>query len=584
MSIQSNQRETREPQYKKSPVEPIHEFRHLDPSKPIELPETASNRKCTDVSFLLVFQMFQIVFIISSVYIACVSDLRIGTLGTDGCKNTCGMKNVVKYNKTCPLEDYTYAPFELKSEKKCVSYDECRMRNMTIVNFECLKSHNLTKSENDYLMSQISSEKMLLKTIIIFVITPIIASVLSILVFASFRKKTFATFYFFAILSTIIFLFITPALWYAIYYLTFTENYRTSSLWYLYIIAVICTVVTISLPIIFFWRRRKTKILIQLYREATPAIFKSHYMLVAPLLATLVIEILAIIGILMYLYAQSVKIPQNSSFPIERTFYVGFMCFMAYWIFTFSIGCQNMMTAGAIASYYFSRDKNSLKNQYLKYAKIVVRYHLGTIAGGSLIITVLSVVKFLINQLRDHSCGDAILDCFCECMEEFLHYISVKAYIMTAIHGRNFLKSGKRAVRMMWIHFLDLIQVDGFNAVAMFSAGVIIVLICLFISCAIIKEEHVSFLLVTFIGTLVVAGVTLYFFFSLISISIATVFLCYCEDRHMHDGTDQPYFMSPQLEAAVNEALEFAAARRAAKGLQREQNTRQIAQNSPQNI
>ncbi|XP_064214483.1 choline transporter-like protein 1 isoform X1 [Tribolium castaneum] len=582
MSIQNIQRETSEPAFKALPVEPIRVFRRLDPSKPIDLPETAANRKCTDIPFLLIFEMFQIILIISSVYIASVSDWKIIDLGADECKNTCGMKNVVKYNKKCPLKDYTGFPYIIESEKRCVSEAECKERNWVVIYKECLRNDSLTEEEADYVRQLISWEKTYKTSLILLVITPIIASVLAMMVFLAFRWNAFVTFYTFGALSIVMFLFVTPTLWYIIYYLTVKTNLGWQTLWYLYVAAVVCTIITITLPILFLWRRQQTKFLIQLYREAIPAIFRSNYMLFAPLIATLVLEVLAVIAFFLFGFSQSVKVPQNSSFPVERTFYVVFMLFMGYWIFTFSVGCQNMMTAGVVASYYFSRDKNSLENQYLKFAKIVVRYHLGTVAAGSLTITLVSILKFVINRFRarDSEWCNEVLYLLCHCMEEFLHYVSVKAYIMTAIHGRSFLKSGKRAVRVMWLHFLDLVQVDAFNVLAMFSAGVIITLVCLFIAYAVVAEEHETFILANLIIVLGLAAVTLYLFLSMISVSIGTLFLCYCEDRHMNDDTDQPYYMSPQLEEAVSEALEFAIRTRLEKALRRGQ----ISQNSAPNV
>ncbi|XP_044269873.1 choline transporter-like protein 1 [Tribolium madens] len=583
----SFQRRSTEPEFKSKPVETIHVFRHLDPSAPIVLPEKASNRKCTDIAFLIVFVLCQIILIVSSTYFVWVSDPKITELGEDGCGNTCGIKNVVKYNETCPLEDYTDYPLELFTSETCVSRKECEEMDMVVYYIYCYikLEPNLTEEEANAIKLLISMEdsEPYLK-IIYFVLTPIVASVFSIAVFGLFKWDAFFAFYFFAIFTSILFILAVPGLWYLIYYLVTTKGFLNRAVWLVYVLTIFCTLISISLPILLFFRRRKTKFLIQIYREMIPAIFKSNFMLFLPMLAVITIMILGFVWMILFEHALSVKIPENSSLPAGRLVYMVFLGFMAYWIFLFALHCQGMIASGAVAGYYFARDKDSLKNQYLKYSGIVVRYHLGTVAAVSLVIVVIKGIKMIIHSLRDHEFEaiEIALNVLCHCIEEFLHYISTKAYIMTAIHGKNFLKSGKRAIRMMWIHFLDLIQVDGFNLVALFSAGVTIISICLSVTYTILNDEHRYVIWFALIVTAASATVTLIFFFTLISVSISTLFLCYCEDRHLNDDSDQPYFMSQELATAVSEALEFAAIRRAEKAHQLRQRSRHNQQSNSQ--
>jgi hypothetical protein len=63
---------------------------------------------------------------------------------------------------------------------------------------------------------------------------------------------------------------------------------------------------------------------------------------------------------------------------------------------------------------------------------IMMRYHLGSIALGSLIITIFSIIRMIIeNTIEDNTFFAAIMECCLEMFEEILEYVTKKAYIMT---------------------------------------------------------------------------------------------------------------------------------------------------------
>jgi hypothetical protein len=62
----------------------------------------------------------------------------------------------------------------------------------------------------------------------------------------------------------------------------------------------------------------------------------------------------------------------------------------------------------------------------------MMRYHLGSIALGSLIITIFSIIRMIIeNTIEDNTFFAAIMECCLEMFEEILEYVTKKAYIMT---------------------------------------------------------------------------------------------------------------------------------------------------------
>jgi hypothetical protein len=76
------------------------------------------------------------------------------------------------------------------------------------------------------------------------------------------------------------------------------------------------------------------------------------------------------------------------------------------------------------------REKSTLKKTLCKSAWITVRYHLGTAVVGSIIISLLRIVKFPVRRIRIHH-RDSRLAVYLTRLKECTEYLSKKSYIMT---------------------------------------------------------------------------------------------------------------------------------------------------------
>lgn len=65
--------------------------------------------------------------------------------------------------------------------------------------------------------------------------------------------------------------------------------------------------------------------------------------------------------------------------------------FGLFWTSQFILACEDLVIAGAIAAWYFTREKAKVKHAWRKSVWRLLRYHLGTVALGSLIIAVIQV-------------------------------------------------------------------------------------------------------------------------------------------------------------------------------------------------
>lgn len=87
------------------------------------------------------------------------------------------------------------------------------------------------------------------------------------------------------------------------------------------------------------------------------------------------------------------------------------------------------------------------------------RYHLGTVAFGSAIISLCELIKSLIESARNENYQSGNFDiaavateCMfmcCEGLLKFVQYVSGNAYIMCGLHGTDFITSAKDAFNLI---------------------------------------------------------------------------------------------------------------------------------------
>lgn len=99
-------------------------------------------------------------------------------------------------------------------------------------------------------------------------------------------------------------------------------------------------------------------------------------------------------------------------------------------------------------------------------------YHIGTLAFGSLIITICRLIRVCLEYIDqkikayDNELTKAILcccKCFFFCLEKFLKFINKNAYIMCSIHGKNFCASARDAFSLLMRNIVRVFVLDKVN-------------------------------------------------------------------------------------------------------------------------
>ena len=111
--------------------------------------------------------------------------------------------------------------------------------------------------------------------------------------------------------------------------------------------------------------------------------------------------------------------------------------FGMFWLLWFMTGLGDMVIAGSVAAWYWTLDKSetmwnvgALPSLYR-----VVRYHLGTLAFGSLLLAIVSMLRVLLEwieqKMAQYGADNPVvkcLACFCRCclwcLEKCIRYIN----------------------------------------------------------------------------------------------------------------------------------------------------------------
>lgn len=232
------------------------------------------------------------------------------------------------------------------------------------------------------------------------------------------------------------------------------------------------------------------------------------------------------------------------------------------WLSFFISAFCDMVLACTFATWYWTFKKKDLP--FFTLTKAIFQtsfYHLGTLAFGSLILAICRMIRLVLEYIDrklkkyDNTVTRAILccmKCFFWILESFLRFLSKNAYIMCAIHGKNFCSSAKDAFNLTMRNFLRVITLDQvtdflfFMSKLLITGGAGVATYFFLLNNPSIIQLHYRAVPTAIVS--VCAFLITSVFFSVYSMAVDTLFLCFLEDIERNDGsTEKPYYMSKQL-------------------------------------
>uniref|UniRef100_A0A665W117 Choline transporter-like protein n=1 Tax=Echeneis naucrates TaxID=173247 RepID=A0A665W117_ECHNA len=251
--------------------------------------------------------------------------------------------------------------------------------------------------------------------------------------------------------------------------------------------------------------------------------------------------------------------------------------FLFFWCANFVTALGQVTLSGAFASYYWAFKKPDDIPAYPIFSSLgrALRYHTGSLAFGSLILSVVQVIRVILEYL-DHKlkgaqnkCTKFLLSCMkcCFwCLEKCIKFLNRNAYIMIAIYGKSFCTSARDAFFLLMRNIIRVAVLDKVTDFLLFLGKLLIVGIVgifsfFFFSGRIKAVEDaapsLNYYWVPILTVVVGSYLIAHGFFSVYAMCVDTLFLCFLEDLERNDGSaERPYFMSQNLLSLLKKSNE----------------------------
>jgi len=243
-----------------------------------------------------------------------------------------------------------------------------------------------------------------------------------------------------------------------------------------------------------------------------------------------------------------------------------FMFFCLLWTMNFICAIGIFVVAYCSAKWYFTEpDKRGPEigcGTVLSSYWICIRYHLGTLAFGSLIIAFVQFIRAVLLYITKHSkqiSENIVLKylmccvqcCLC-CLEKCLKFISKNAYIQTAIHNSGFCHG---AYDGFFLVARNIFRIGALHVVS----GIALVILKLFVTSAVGCGTYFIFMtyyndkLNDFIAptvlTMIIAYVTCAMFCDVYDLITDTILMCYITDE---EANGKAKFASDDMHAFID--------------------------------
>ncbi|XP_078427443.1 plasma-membrane choline transporter family protein [Wolffia australiana] len=250
-----------------------------------------------------------------------------------------------------------------------------------------------------------------------------------------------------------------------------------------------------------------------------------------------------------------------------------FHLFGCFWVTQFIVASSSTVIAGSVASYYWNRGEVS-EIPFLPVfssLKRFLRYSIGSVALGSLIVSVVESVRFILESIRRRlKFSDTVSEswmgratsfsshCCLGCIDWTIKSVNRNAYIMIAITGEGFFKASSVATGLIMNNILRIGKVNVIGDVILFLGKLCISLLCtvfafLMLDTHKFKSAHnkVSSPLFPVLVCWALGYTVAKLFFAVVEMSIDTIILSFCQDAEEHQGTAQ--YAPPLLMETLEE-------------------------------
>lgn len=178
------------------------------------------------------------------------------------------------------------------------------------------------------------------------------------------------------------------------------------------IAAAVFAIIGLVIGIILCCFRRRIRLVIQLFKEASKVLEDIPTLLVEPLLTFIVFGLTCCFALYFAIItstAGDLEVFKSSGGKFLKALYIEnalmkfaniVNCVGFIWFTSFILGCQHFVIASAVCQWFFTRTKSKLDSPLRRGFEHLLRYHIGSVCLGSILITMIKILRMIAEKIR----------------------------------------------------------------------------------------------------------------------------------------------------------------------------------------
>jgi hypothetical protein len=162
----------------------------------------------------------------------------------------------------------------------------------------------------------------------------------------------------------------------------------------------------------------------------------------------------------LWAYKSAIPVQLNSE---TYNYFILYNIFGFLWTYAFVSGLGFLVVAGTVSRWYFEADKKKLTAPLVRSMATAIRYHMGSVAFGSLILAIVQVIRIVFNYIVDKSQkakdNPAVkllvccINCMLACLERFVKFLNTNASVATPAPAAPALSLRGPAHVLLQVHY-----------------------------------------------------------------------------------------------------------------------------------
>ncbi|KAM9329631.1 choline transporter-like protein 1 [Gastrophryne carolinensis] len=341
----------------------------------------------------------------------------------------------------------------------------------------------------------------------------------------------------------------------------------------LLVYAIAATIFTVILLLIMLVMRKRIGLTIALFNVAGKVFIHLPLLVFQPFWTFFALLLFWVYWVMVLLFLGTAGDPHTNEDGVVEFKINGPLQYMWWyhligliWISEFILACQQMTIAGAVVTYYFTRNKNNLPfTPIIASVNRLIRYHLGTVAKGAFIITLVKIPRMILMYIhtqlkgKENACARCMLkSCICclWCLEKCLAYLNQNAYTATAINSTNFCTSAKDALVILVENVLRVATINTVGDFVLFLGKILIVSTTGLAGIMLLNyQRDYTVWVLPLIIVCLFAFLVAHCFLSIYEMVVDVLFLCFAIDTKYNDGSPgKEFYMDKVLMEFVEDS------------------------------